>query len=202
MPKWFPNLSGESFAVQDAMRRIYQRVYTLEDRAAPAAAPQATAAATGLAATAQKSAVLAGYDLLAAGSSSFLRQGQGSLLPIAVAGMTWTATTTTITITWTNLVIYWPDGTQQAVANGSITISGLTNTTVYDFYPYFDLANRAVDFVGRTAPAGVGTPSVAFLASSLAAYQQQNGDGRVALSRGAISATAGGAGGSFGGIGS
>lgn len=203
---WFPNLGGESHALQDAVRRLYQHVYDLQARQS-AAQPAADTAhgeghSTSLQHQAQRSVALTGYDVLAAGSSTFLRTGQASILPVAVRSMTWSATTTSITITWSSVVLYWPDGTQQSIADGSVQVNGLTNGTVYDFYPYYDIGARSVVFVGASEPKGVGSPSYAFTATSLPAYQQQNADGHVPLSKGACQATCGGAGGSFGGIGS
>lgn len=118
---------------------------------------------------------------------------QGGIPPTIINPMTFTATATTITWAWHLLQVKYGDGTTVSVKDGSLAVTGLTNGTVYKFYPYYDTGLGAVVFVADNTNA-VGAPAVAFPPGASAAVltvagQNQNLDGRVALSVGGMSGT-------------
>lgn len=126
--------------------------------------------------------------------------------PFVVSGnFAYTADGTSIHWYWdgTNssnaLVIKRADGTNFSVPKGDLNITGLSNSTTYYFYPFWNLSGGcAVSFVIGT----VGSPKFALSAVSTDALQAQSLLGREALSSGAMTAatTAGaGGGGSAGG---
>ena len=107
---------------------------------------------------------------------------------------------TTITWSWAAFTLTYPDGFVQFVAAGSFTqFTGLTNSTVYKFYPYLTGVRQAVSVVTiLKSTVGSGTledPTSQALTTA---------DGSTPLSRGAMdgSTTSGGASsGSGGGVG-
>lgn len=137
-------------------------------------------------------------DIFTSGSSTALRV-QGSVLPSFTGSITYTSTTTTLTITWTNLVIFWPDGALTQVQNGSMTFTGLTASTVYMAFLYYDMIYGGVAAAVPTTP--IGTPaqlSAAYDATADAFCKQDN---HVALTPGGLSmeTVASGTGGGGGG---
>jgi hypothetical protein len=118
------------------------------------------------------------------------------------SGFSYTSTTTTVNISWSGLTIYRADGTTTAIPNSSVLITGLTASTTYHIYPYYDEAVNLLTFV----VGGVGSPSICQLAGSNAISQAQNLQSHVPLSSstGFVVATtaSGGGGGTGGGSGS
>jgi hypothetical protein len=116
-------------------------------------------------------------------------------------GFTYTATTTSITWAWASVVIYRADGTSTNVPDGSQTVTSLSPSTTYLFYPYWNEAAQAVQWVGQ----GMGTPAYAHGAPSAVAVQLQNLRNQIALSIGNMpgatpaAGTGGGSGGGGGG---
>lgn len=123
-------------------------------------------------------------------------------------GFTYTSTTSSITINWSGLTIYRADGTTTAVTDSGFTVSGLTSNSTFKFFPYWDEALSAVNFVGPGSggPTGSGSPAIAFASGSNLVTQNQNLQNRIPLaaSTGFTAATtaSGSGGGSGGGSGS
>lgn len=90
------------------------------------------------------------------------------------------------------LQIFRDDGTVVGPISGSINVTGLSTTTQYFFYPYWDEDLQAVQFV----TGDLGTPRYAHTARKASAAQALLLKGRIPLSNGAIAATTGGAAGS------
>lgn len=141
-------------------------------------------------------------DIFQAGSSSGLRT-QGSTLPVYTGSISFSTTSSSATLSWTGLVIAWPDGGYTFVQDGSLAaVTGLSPSTTYWAFLYWDVVNAQVVAV---APASaVGTPptfGTAYDATADAACKQ---DGRVPLTPGGLqfttpaSGTGGGAGGGGG----
>jgi hypothetical protein len=129
---------------------------------------------------------------------------KGSVPPTWSGTFTYVSATATITCNWSALTIARADGTTTAVANGSLTVSGLTPGTTYYFYPYWDDSALALAWVGGLA-SSAGTAANAFTAKANTAAQQQSLQGLIPLSQGAMIAattTSGAGGGSGGGSGS
>ena len=129
---------------------------------------------------------------------------KGSVPPTWSGEFTYVSATSTITWSWTALAIARADGTTTAVANGSLTVTGLTPGTTYYFYPYWDDSALTLAWVGGIG-SSAGTPANAFTAKTNSAAQQQSLQGLVPLSQGAMIAattTSGTGGGSGGGSGS
>lgn len=123
---------------------------------------------------------------------------KGSTPSSLTSGFTYTSTTTTVTISWTGLTIYRADGTTTAVANGSQVVTGLTLSTSYKVYPYYDELLGTVNFV----TGGVGSPAICQSAGSNTISQAQNLQSRVPLSASngfTVTTPASGAGGGSGG---
>lgn len=148
--------------------------------------------------------ILPSFDLTTGKSTSL--QAQGSILPTPTVQIFYdNATANTIKWYHTGLVVGQPDQTQivipdTTVANPDISVSGLTPSTTYTFYPYYSFDLRRVLFA--QVPGGVGTPPAAYTSGNFLAAQLVNGDGNYALS--SISsvtaaATSGGGGGGHGG---
>ena len=112
-------------------------------------------------------------------------QSLGSRISSLTTGFTFTATTTSITLYWdgtnsSNLLrIYRDDNTVDGPFSGNQTISGLSANTQYFFYPYFDETLRTVQFVAITG--AVGSPPIAYTATTIKAAQQQLLRGRIPL---------------------
>jgi len=150
---------------------------------------------------------LPGYDAVVAGVSSGHKQ-QASILPVVSGAFAYTSDGTSITWYWdgTNgsfiLIVNWPDRSVTQVPPASFRVSGLANSTTYNFFPYFDVVQGGIFFAADSA-AGVGTPPIAFpaAASILVATAIQSQDNHVPLNLSNMSAatTAGGGGGGSGG---
>jgi hypothetical protein len=103
---------------------------------------------------------------------------KGSTPSSLTSGFTYTSTTTSVTISWSGLTIYRADGTTTAITNSSVLITGLTASTTYRIYPYFDDTVSALSFV----TGGVGSPAICQTAGSNTISQAQNLQSRVPLS--------------------
>jgi hypothetical protein len=135
-------------------------------------------------------------DLFTSGSSTGLRV-QGSVLPSFTGSFSQTGTSTTLTLGWSNLVILWPDGAYTIIPDGTLAISGLTPSTTYYAYLYFDIINGGVK---AAAPAtALGTPNALWPAISANADAACKQDGRVALTPGGYAVVTSASGGSGGG---
>ena len=123
---------------------------------------------------------------------------KGSIPPAFSGNFNYTSTTSAIVWTWTGLVIYRADGTTVTIPNSSVTESGLTSSTTYNYYPYYDELLGVLAFVNGS---GVGTHGYSFPSKTYTAAQQQSLQSRVPLSNGAMQAatTASGSGGGGGG---
>lgn len=137
-------------------------------------------------------------SLFGLGSSSRLRT-QGSTVPTFTGAISFAYTDSSITLTWTGLIIQWPDGSLTYVQDGSLAITGLTASTSYRVYLYFDV------IYGDVAPAipatPVGTPAVLSTSPDAIADSSCKQDGRVALTPGGILIATGATGTSGGGSG-
>src|SRR4029077_1442451 len=113
---------------------------------------------------------------------------RGSRMSSITTPITWVATATTVTFYWdgTNgsqlLRIGRDDGTVVGPTNNGspVVVTGLTASTQYFFYPYWDEVQQKVIFstVQGTAK---GTPAFAFLVQNFFAAQQQILRGRIPL---------------------
>lgn len=111
----------------------------------------------------------------------------GSMAGSITTAITYTSTPTTITFYWdgtngsTPLTIYRDDNSFAVLAVGNLTVTGLTASTNYFFYPFWQEAIVAADnptgeitgvhwasFVGAA-----GTPAIAFSTQSVLAAQRQ-----------------------------
>src|SRR5271155_816138 len=153
----------------------------------------------------QAMTVIPAAQLTAQGVSSGTT-AQGSILPTPTGGLLYdNATANTIKWYYTGLIIYLPDGTvipvpDTTVANPSILVSGLTPSTTYNFYPYYNVDRKQV--LWALVPGGTGTPAAAYAAKSILGAQLANGDGNIGLSPASsvtAAATSGGGGGGGGG---
>jgi hypothetical protein len=123
---------------------------------------------------------------------------KGSTPSSLSSGFTYTSTTTTVTISWSGLTIYRADGSTTAITNSSQLVTGLTASTSYKVYPYWDETNSTVNFV----TGGVGSPAICQTAGSNAISQSQNLQSRIPLSAStgfAVATPASGSGGGSGG---
>ena len=90
------------------------------------------------------------------------------------------ATPTTITFYWDGsngtvpFQIYRDDGTVFGpfITDSGLPVSGLSGTTLYFFYPYFDETIQRIKFAS-VAGVAVGTPAIAFTQQNPLAAQQQ-----------------------------
>lgn len=109
----------------------------------------------------------------------------GSRISSLTTGFTYTATTTSVTMYWdgTNssvlLRVYRDDGSVDGPFSGNQLVSGLLANTQYFFYPYFDENFRTVQFVAISG--AVGSPPIAYTATTIQAAQQQLLRGRIPL---------------------
>ncbi|HET7150879.1 MAG TPA: LamG domain-containing protein [Candidatus Acidoferrum sp.] len=74
---------------------------------------------------------------------------KGSIPTTLSGNFSYTATTSSITISWTNLVLYRADGTTTSISNGSQTITGLRAGTTYYLYPCYDESLAAIKFIAN-----------------------------------------------------
>lgn len=115
----------------------------------------------------------------------------GSLSNVTFPSFTGTVTDTTITWAWSGM-LQRSDGTRQAVAAASLTVTGLTPSTTYYFYPFFATKGCGIGFVGGNT----GSPAFAHTAPTDDAVAAQALQDREPLSLGAMYATTLGAPGS------
>lgn len=142
-------------------------------------------------------------DIFEGGSSSGLRT-QGSTLPTYSGSFSYSSTANSLTISWTGLAIAWPDGGASFIQDGSITVTGLSASTTYYAYLYFDVVNGGIKAIYPAS--GTGTPAILTTAINVTSDQACKQDGRVALTPGGLSmattasgTTGGGTGGGAGG---
>lgn len=132
--------------------------------------------------------------------ATHLATGSAPQIGSDASPFTFATTTTSITLTWSTFNLYRPDGSIQAMApspTGGIVISGLSPSTQYFIYPYYDEINQVIAFAAQ----GSGSPGYAYTAKSPTAAQTQNLTTHVPLAAGSISITtpATGTGGGTGG---
>lgn len=77
----------------------------------------------------------------------------GSLAKVGTTAFTYSSTTTSITISWSNLTVYQVNGTNLSLGSGSQTITGLTAGTTYSVFPYYN--GSAVEFVSSSNVSGL-----------------------------------------------
>ena len=120
---------------------------------------------------------------------------QGSIPPSNITGtLAYTSTSTTITWTWTSIILQLADLSYKGIQNGTLTVTGLTNSTAYAFYPYYDTKLGILSFVADNVN-GHGAPAIAFASGGYsAAAQAQNQDGRISLTNGYTPGTTGSSG--------
>ena len=83
---------------------------------------------------------------------------KGSMPPTLNSGFTYTSTATTITWSWpANTAVYRADGSVTIIGAGTQTITGLTSTFAYQFYPVWNEASSSLEFLGN---ANVTFPSI------------------------------------------
>lgn len=149
-------------------------------------------------------AAVPAYDLLSAGISTAVKT-QASILPVVNGKFAYTSDTSHITWYWdgTNgsqvLTIFWPDGSLTQVPPSSLAISGLSASTTYTFYPYFNVDMNSLLFA--QVAGGVGSPAAAYTGSTLAASVAQSLDRNTPLVSAPLTAatTSSGSGGGSGG---
>jgi len=137
-------------------------------------------------------------DIFQSGSSSGLRV-QGSVLPSFTGQFTYTSSDASVTLTWTGLVILWPDGAITQVQDGSMSFAGLTATTTYWAFLYFDVIYGGVALAVPASP--VGTPAKLGAAYDANAAQVCKLDNHIALTPGGMQMTTAASGGTGGGTG-
>lgn len=137
-------------------------------------------------------------DMFTTGSSTGLRV-QGSVLPSFIGSFAYTTTGTTLTITWTGLIILWPDGATTYITDGDIQIAGLTASTDYFAFLYFNIVYAGIAAAVPGTP--LGTPAILSAAYDPNADAACRQDGRVALTTGGFKMTTAATGGTGGGIG-
>jgi len=131
--------------------------------------------------------------------------GSAGSTPFSTTGsFAYTSTSTSITWYWdgtngsSTLPIYRADGTVTGPLSGNQAITGLSPSTTYKFYPYYDEVTKTLLWVAG----GSGTPAYAQpSAGSSVLVQSQNLRNRIPLSIGGMSAStpASGSGGGTGG---
>lgn len=138
-------------------------------------------------------------DIFTLGSSSGLRT-QASAAPTFTGSVSYSYTDDSITISWSSLVIQWPDGSFTYIQDGSLEITALTASTTYWAFLYFDVVNGGVVAAVPTTP--LGTPAILSAAYDATADAACRRDGRVSLTPGGMqmgTASEGGSGGGSGG---
>lgn len=137
-------------------------------------------------------------DVFQLGSSASLR-AQGSSLPTYTGAFPYTYTDTSITPGWMDLEIQWPDGGITEVMDGQIVITGLTASTTYYAYLYFDIIHGGIKAVTPASP--VGSPAFLSLTRDSQADAACRQDGRIAVTPGGLVITTAAAGQSGSGTG-
>lgn len=198
--RWYPQLPHLDQSTQDAFRRAYDGIYEAMDRieavatAHNAVVKQAAESLNTAQRTQQKVASLPSFDVLQSGVSSQVKV-QSSMLPAHCSGFRAVVGTTSITFYWdgtnssSQIQIAWPDGTVTKVPLANLTITGLSPSTLYFFYPSFNTGLGVIQFNPPGAPVGVGTPAVAYTAANFLAAAAADGDRMQSLSDGGIQLT-------------
>ena len=109
---------------------------------------------------------------------------QGSTAVTIFPTFTGTATDTAITWNWGGALGH-ADGTSLIIPASSLTVTGLTPSTTYYFYPFFATLGCGIGFVGGDA----GSPRFAHTTTTNAAVLAQSLQDREPLSLGAMFAT-------------
>jgi hypothetical protein len=187
--RWYPNLTHLDQATQDAIRKLYDGMYAAEDKMSAIA----VAHNQGLAETReandtaqqlqQQVSSLPSFDVLASGTSTQLKI-QSSALPAHCTPMVAVITPTGVTFYWdgtngsSQIQIAWPDGSVTKVPLASLSVSGLTPGTTYNFYPAYNTGLNVIQFAPPNAPtaSAVGTPAVAYSTPSVLAAAAADGD--------------------------
>lgn len=134
----------------------------------------------------------------ALGQSMLTRGSTPIQVPNTSFSYTQPAPGTSTTISWSGLSVLRADNTSTAISNSNQAVTGLTASTTYYAYPYYDDVNGGnVQFV----TGGTGSPAILFTAKSVTAAQAQALQGRIPLSSGGFAVVTGGAGGGGGGSG-
>lgn len=100
------------------------------------------------------------------------------------------ALASSVSFNWSAFNLYRNDGSITVIPAspaGGVVVTGLSPTTLYRFYPYWDELAQNVFF----ASGGVGSPSFAFASPSPTAGQQQTLTTHAPLSDGALQVTTG-----------
>lgn len=124
---------------------------------------------------------------------------KGGIPPATSSGLTYSNNSSSVTWSWTSLTIYRADGTTTVIPNGSQATTGLSASTSYYWYFYYDDKLGLVKAVAGPR----GTPAIAFLTGdrTLTAAQAQNLQNTIALSDGPVTAATTASGGGGGGTG-
>lgn len=124
--------------------------------------------------------------LLDPSKAGFLQQGSNVPTFITVP-FTFNATSTTaLTITWPATALRRANRTVQvssdtAIPAGSISLTGLTTSTQYFFYPFWSEAAKVVGWAGAGNATSAGSPAIAQTAQSDAVLQAQSFQGFVPM---------------------
>jgi hypothetical protein len=126
-------------------------------------------------------------DIFGSGSSAGLRT-QASTLPIVSSQFGYSLTPTSATISWTGMVIGWPDGGATYVQDGALpAVSGLTASTEYWAFLYWDVL--AAQVVAVAPSSALGSPALLGPAYDVTAAAACSLDGRIALTPGGMNFT-------------
>jgi hypothetical protein len=124
---------------------------------------------------------------ISSGSSSSLR-AQSSVLPTISGNLAYSLTSTTATLSWSDLAIGWSDGSVTYVPDGSLEeVTGLTASTEYYAYPFWDVLNATMGLVSPST--AVGTPAVLSTSYDEVADLACKVDNRVAIHSGGFTFT-------------
>lgn len=138
--------------------------------------------------------------------------GSGEVVPnggipptIPDNGFTYTATVSSITISWPTMTVYRSNGTTISIASGSQSCTALSSSYSWKFYPYIvdnGGSSATVQFAAAQGALGTyyGTQQIAYLTSgSVAAKAYVNQLGRIDMGSFNAATTSGGTGGGGGG---
>lgn len=129
-------------------------------------------------------------DLFNGGLSTGLRV-QGSVLPSFTGNFSYTSSSINsngvVTISWTGLVILWPDGSFTYVQDGNFAVGGLTPSTTYYAFLYFDIVRGGVYPQVPSSP--VGGPALLSATYDVLADAACSQDNRVPLTKGGMQVT-------------
>jgi hypothetical protein len=125
-------------------------------------------------------------DLFTTGASTGLRV-QASTVPATSGTFAQAFTSTTATISWSGLAILWPDAGITYIPDGSLVVAGLTASTSYYAFPYFDVVLGGLHFAVPVAP--LGTPAYLSATVDSVADAACRQDGRISLAPGGMAFT-------------